>query len=224
VGDYSDFAVIQLDRPADRERVPISFAVEPALPNESVTVIGYPSGIPAKIDRGARVRPSSQLAPDVMTIDSDTFTASSGSAVLNADGELLGNIVSGAADYTYLTDAGCQVTREEELTADPGWEKALAIRYTLRALCEAGWPSSEHCGRAPQCGDDFCSAGEAEDCAADCGDLSASRGRSDAPGCNVVSLHSINDPTLWQALSLLVLLRARMRQRVSQMRPAAGRQ
>lgn len=126
--DYADFAVVQLDRPADRDRVPIALSEQRAHPGDQVTVIGFPSGLPAKLDHGALVQELTSVAPEIFAIDSDTFSSSSGSGVLNADGQLLGNIVSGAADYTYLVDAGCQITRREDLQADPDWEKVLQRR------------------------------------------------------------------------------------------------
>lgn len=176
-----DYAIVQLDRPVEAGRKPLPISARAAQVDEAVTVMGFPSGLPLKLDHGGRVRDAMTATPELFSLDSDTFAASSGSGVFDAEGKLVGSIVSGRSDYRYLDDAGCQVARRVDAgAAHAPFEQALHAGYAVTALCEAGWPNLTFCGRPPSCGDGFCSTGERLDCVADCGPAACTTGCVDA--------------------------------------------
>jgi V8-like Glu-specific endopeptidase len=94
-----DFVFVTLDRPVSDDRATIPHRTLPLSRDDRVTVLGYPSGLPLKIDDGAIVRSG---PPELASyrVHADGFTGSSGSAVLDADGYLAGVITGGAPDYT----------------------------------------------------------------------------------------------------------------------------
>src|SRR5436190_7469307 len=180
-----DFAVLQLDRAAGAGRRPVALASGDPAPGQALTVIGFPSGLPAKIDGGAVLVDARARLRDYFTLTSDTFAASSGGGVFDAAGDLLGVFARGSKDFV---DRGpCRAVRT--LAGDPSTSEEAAT-YAARAreaLCAAGWPSLRLCGMAPACGDGVCSGGSedaascARDCpAASCGDLLCERAEWDS--------------------------------------------
>ncbi len=106
-GTKDDFAVIQLDRKADRRPFPFrrSGRITPGTP---ILVIGHPSGLPTKIADGANVR---SLNQKFFTANLDTYGGNSGSAVINAQsGEVEGILVRGENDYVNDPAQGCKVS------------------------------------------------------------------------------------------------------------------
>lgn len=101
-----DFAVIQLDRKANRR--PLAFRRSGNIVvGESVLVIGHPSGLPTKISDGANVR---ARQPKFFVANLDTFGGNSGSAVFNArTGEVEGILVRGENDYIQ-SELGCMIS------------------------------------------------------------------------------------------------------------------
>lgn len=93
----TDYAVIQLDRRVDRE--PLTIRSESVIAdNQSLMVIGNPSGLPTKVAAGARVRKNEHEAFFVANLD--TFQGNSGSAVFNAEtGIVEGILVRGEEDF-----------------------------------------------------------------------------------------------------------------------------
>ncbi|HEX3906034.1 MAG TPA: serine protease [Polyangia bacterium] len=165
---HLDYAVVQLDRPVDAERSPVGFAAAPALSEgEAVTTIGFPSGLPAKID------PSNVLDPRSATLDyfsmaSDTFEGSSGSGVYDAGDNLIGVFARGTADF--VSEGGCRAVRVVTTPDPSSAESATYIAPVIAALCGAGWPSARLCGTTPTCGDGICSppSETTASCSADC--------------------------------------------------------
>ncbi len=92
-----DYALIQLDRRVDRE--PLTIRSESMVSdNQSLVVIGNPSGLPTKVAAGARVRKNEHEAFFVANLD--TFQGNSGSAVFNAEtGVVEGILVRGEEDF-----------------------------------------------------------------------------------------------------------------------------
>lgn len=66
---------------------------------DRVNVVGYPAGVPAKVDGPAAVLSVRPETLDYFTLNSDTYDRSSGSAVLAENGELVGSLVRGGQDY-----------------------------------------------------------------------------------------------------------------------------
>ena len=109
--DRWDTAVVRLDRAVSEDRVPVT--VHPGrlqLPeNTPVSIIGYGSGLPAKIDDGGVVLDNEGGRFDRFFLAStDSFAGNSGSGVFDAAGRLVGTLSSGAPDYV-RSEQGCFV-------------------------------------------------------------------------------------------------------------------
>ena len=145
-GGRFDWGVVQLDRVVTAPHAPAPvWAFDEALPaGAPVTVIGFGSGIPAKIDTGGRVIDPREDTLDYFEATTDTFGGNSGSGVFNEDGEVVGILVRGEQDY--VNSGGCTVVNE---LADDGSEGAEDITYVGRAiedLCDSGSDSLSLCG------------------------------------------------------------------------------
>ena len=170
-----DFAVLQLDRPASAARPPAAVGALAALSSgDALSVVGFPNGLPAKIDSGAVVVEPRPATLDFFSVTSDTFSGSSGSGVYDVSHTVVGLLARGGAD---LVDQGaCRALRRlNEDPNSPGEQATYAAR-AIEALCKAGWPSERLCGIRPRCGDGVCSvaatpatpAETPELCSADC--------------------------------------------------------
>ena len=93
-----DYGIVQLDRPVTG-RQPVALRTESKiLDNQSVVVIGSPSGQPIKVTDGAFVRDNTNEL--YFSANLDSFQGNSGSAVFNADSGLVeGVLVRGEEDY-----------------------------------------------------------------------------------------------------------------------------
>lgn len=166
-----DYAIVQLDRavPAPRLAAPVRTA--PLEPDEQVVVIGYTSGVPAKIDDGGRIIDPRSAVLDYFAADTDTFSGSSGSGTFDADGKLLGILVRGGVDYSVADGQNClQVNEVADGDDGSPYEQITYVDRALKVLCEdLQWPSAALCNAEPVCGDGVCSPQEAGGlCAADC--------------------------------------------------------
>lgn len=142
----ADYGVVQLDRPVDSLRVPVMLRDgDSALAiGAPLTVIGFPDGIPAKIDDGGVVLDDRASTLDYFQASLDTFGGNSGSGVFDATGELVGILVRGETDY--VDDGGCNVVNVlSEEGGARGGEDATYVARAIEALCGAGW-GSELCG------------------------------------------------------------------------------
>lgn len=128
---HVDLAVVGLERAPPVEEPPVLRDV-PVEAEEPVTVIGYPAGLPVKVDAGARVVDPRPSRGDSFTLSSDTFAVSSGSGVFDRAGALVGVFARGRRDYD--ADGDCQrVHREPEADA-AGYEEAAQIAVVRRLL------------------------------------------------------------------------------------------
>lgn len=160
-----DFAIVQLDRATGRTPVALAAAL-PAVGGRLVA-LGYPSGLPLKVDSGGVVLRTSFPDARQFTATIDAFQGNSGGPIFDADYGLVGILVAGAPT-DYETHGGCQRPRRVEPTPDGG-ERILTQSAVLDALCGMQYPSARLCGATERCGDGSCSPAEADaDCAADC--------------------------------------------------------
>lgn len=99
-----DFAVLKLDRSVSG-RYPLRISKKRVKLGDKLMAIGHPSGLPTKISDGASV---SKLSKYSFKTNLDTFSSSSGSAVLNSStGKVVGILVSGAEDFIKDEREGC---------------------------------------------------------------------------------------------------------------------
>ena len=106
-----DVALVRLDREVGTMFKPVAMRARPARTGESVHVIGFPAGAPAKVDSGAHVVDDRASSGDYFTLNSDTFFASSGSPVLDDSAQLIGMLVRGGTDFEWDAGAACNATR-----------------------------------------------------------------------------------------------------------------
>jgi len=171
-GKRVDFAIVQLDRSATASgsgRAPARVAAARALDaGEPVTIVGHPSGLPAKIDEGAKVVDPHANVLDAFTMTSDTFHGSSGSPVYDSTDSVIGVFSEGTADF--VDRGSCRAVRTLPGDAGLSNEWATYAAPAVAALCAAGFPSLRLCGIAARCGDDICTGGveDHQTCARDC--------------------------------------------------------
>ena len=169
-GRRLDFAVVQLDRPVSSHRRAPTITNQPMPTGERAIVIGYPSGLPVKVDRGATILDAREAEADYLGLASDTFIGSSGSGVFNRQNELVAIVVRGGEDYEYSPESHCYVSRRiAEGQALGNGEHASYVGPAVTSLCESGWASNRLCHRSSACGDAQCSVDEhTGPCQSDC--------------------------------------------------------
>lgn len=157
-GDQTpDFAVIQLDRPVEGARSAVSFRTgsSPAR-SEAITMIGFGSGLPAKIDDGASVADAREARNDNFYVANlDAFGGHSGSATFDADGLLAGMLLGGRVpDYVTAPEEGC--ARANVFDDSEAGEIVHKIEPIVVALCQAGWENEALCADVPPCEGSSC--------------------------------------------------------------------
>ncbi|MBN1946500.1 MAG: trypsin-like peptidase domain-containing protein [Bradymonadales bacterium] len=162
-----DYAIIRLDRPATPRftPAPVRLEAEELEVRDPVVLIGFPNGLPVKIDDGGRVTHSGDEDLTTFTTTSDAFSGNSGSGVFDASGQVIGVLVTGIEDYRLEGD--CYVVWE--VSDSRGYEGVTYVHQAIAALCETGYPSERLCGTVNVCGDGFCVGEETRDnCPRDC--------------------------------------------------------
>ncbi|OIP40078.1 MAG: hypothetical protein AUK47_09070 [Deltaproteobacteria bacterium CG2_30_63_29] len=165
-----DYAIVQLDRPVDATRSPrpVNLSHAPLAMGEKITVIGFPTGLPAKVEAVGEVIDPQPVQLERFTHNSDTFGGNSGSGALDSNLSVAGILVLGINDYEESAQ-GCWVP--SVYPAYPSLDAAIESNYVygaIDALCALGWPSARLCAVAPVCGDGFCSGTETSSNCADC--------------------------------------------------------
>jgi V8-like Glu-specific endopeptidase len=141
-----DHAFVELDRPVAPPRMPVKIRDAALRNGDALSVIGYPDGLPVKIDTGAFVVDGRATLLDYFGATSDTFTGSSGSGVFDALGSLSGTIARGGFDYELREDSGCFVSRRIPQANDiEQVEHASYVTTAIDCLCASGWPNEELC-------------------------------------------------------------------------------
>jgi len=146
-----DYAVIQLDRAVAPDKRPLVLGAALPAVRDSVQVMGYPAGLPLKVDGPAEVL-SARSTRDYFTLDSDTFDRSSGSAVVDETGALVGIFVRGGQDYEFRDSESCWASRR--LPAGVAAEPAEQASFVPPAVMEFVQlePTRQHAGTAASSG------------------------------------------------------------------------
>ncbi len=147
-----DWALIELDRPA--QRAPARATATPTI-GQSLISVGHPAGLPTKIDAGGTLLGEDHAH---LFLSTDTFEGSSGGAIFDRSGALLGISVGGGDDFEY--GDGCFVHRRASEN-----DREVAVRAAL--ILDAIEPSAPP--QTVSCGDGLCETEELQSCAADCG-------------------------------------------------------
>ena len=93
-----DWALIELDRPAERLPAPLRKTGR-ANKGDAVYVIGHPAGLPLKVADGAKVRGDD--GPKRFFADLDTYVGNSGSPVYGPTHEVEGLLIRGGVDFEF---------------------------------------------------------------------------------------------------------------------------
>ena len=137
-----DFALVRLDRPVvGRAPAGVNARAQDPL-GSGLTVLGYGSGLPLKVDSGGAV--VGHAGEGAFMASTDSFTGHSGGSVLDPAGALVGVLVSGAEDYVRQGDCFVVDTRPSE----EGAERVQRVEVPLRRWC-AVEPDSELCASLP---------------------------------------------------------------------------
>ena len=140
-----DFAVIQLDRAVEGDHAPVAIRPARALAErEALSMIGFGSGLPAKIDDGGSVADPRATQLDFFVANLDAFQGHSGSATFDSQNRLAGMLIGGRApDYVTLDGEDCnRVSVYEDLEAG---EIVHNVAPIVAALCDEGWQAEDLC-------------------------------------------------------------------------------
>lgn len=97
---YRDFALVRLNRPVT-DRPPLKISAQTVAKQESLSMIGYPFGTPAKLSWNAKVLLDDPARESFIT-NLDAFDGNSGSAVFNSAGEVVGILVGGTPSLPFV--------------------------------------------------------------------------------------------------------------------------
>ena len=185
-----DYAIARLDRSATPRFAPVrvSRSVDAIATGRRLAVIGFGSGVPAKIDTGAIVIDPRAAALDYFYASSDTFPGNSGSAVLDRDTRVLVGTLMGGEGEDYVQRGDCWVVNHCVAPPCPG-EQINYVHHAIQALCATG--SSSRLCRATVCGDMTCDADEtAASCPVDCANNQTDGGVSIADASDAADVGS----------------------------------
>jgi hypothetical protein len=140
-----DFAVIQLDRPVQGDKAPVVIRPARALEEqESLSMIGCGSGLPAKIDDGGSVADPRAAQLDFFVANLDAFQGHSGSATFDSQNRLAGILIGGRAP-DYVTFDGEDCTRVSVYEDAEAGELVHNVAPIVAALCGDGWQAEDLC-------------------------------------------------------------------------------
>jgi V8-like Glu-specific endopeptidase len=132
-GASRDYAWVEIDPEAEFDTAfePIELAIRTEIhPGDPVAVLGFPEGVPAKLD--ARARVLDWVDDDTFVLESDTFHGSSGSPIFDHRRRLIGVLGRGVEDYE-KSESGCYATRV--LPEGAAAEQATTAAAAVSALC-----------------------------------------------------------------------------------------
>lgn len=194
-----DYVIIQLDRPVEGPHAPVDIRPASALErNDPLSMIGFGSGLPAKIDSGASVADPPTPERDFFIANLDAFEGHSGSATFDSNAELAGILIGGRVpDYVVSPEEDC--ARVNVFQDSEAGEVVHDIATIVRALCDEGWERDTLCETAACVGDS---------CGTPSPPVDGGSGvvPADPSGCSATSSSS-RASSLW--VGLLVLFAAR---------------
>jgi hypothetical protein len=153
-----DYAFLRLDRAVTgaRRQTPV-MATQPTLvPGDPLVALSAGGGIPMKVDLGAQVLDARAAQRDYFLATSDTSGASSGGAVFDSGGVLLGVLARGGTDFV-STPEGCHAA--VHVDGSGAAEEYTYVDRAVAALCAEHPEASSLCRQ--DCGE-ICEALDSE--------------------------------------------------------------
>jgi hypothetical protein len=143
-GNGLDYALVRLDRPTTG-RTPFALQPTPPAVGSRVALLGYPSGILAKIDVAGRVLRHEGTDGSRIRTDVDSFPGHSGGVMIDlATGAAFGVHVEGSSP-SYVGPGECMRTAScAEVTLDTGGYCGGAVETSVRAFqgcCDGNSPT-----------------------------------------------------------------------------------
>jgi hypothetical protein len=129
-GSPIDYALVRLERPYQ--------ALAPVLRSDSVqsgehvATIGFPEGLPLKIDPKGEVLAADSTGFRLIT---DAYHGSSGSGVYDTTGRLAGVLTGGQRDFDWDTDRGCEKSRVIPNEEAGEAERAMHVWIAVARAC-----------------------------------------------------------------------------------------
>ena len=106
---WSDYALIRLDRPVT-DRTPLKINTAPIAATETLSVLGYPFGTPAKYAGFGRTLVNNPSRQSFLA-NVDALEGNSGGPVLNSKDEVVGILVGGTPMYNTYEDKASRCNR-----------------------------------------------------------------------------------------------------------------
>ena len=96
-----DIALVKLNRAVVGGRTPATYhkTLVPTTVGQKLLMIGFPSGMPAKVDDGGTVTNTNGNGYEFFQGSTDSFGGNSGSGIFDENGTLIGVLVRGRTDY-----------------------------------------------------------------------------------------------------------------------------
>ncbi len=150
-----DVAIVRLDRPVSSPHRPafVRRGSDEVVPGDRMTVIGHPLGMPMKIEDTAEAGALYSEGTESFLLRADTLPAHSGSPVFNRDGEIVGVLSRGPAQFQ---GRSCVA-----LATSTGADAEEVVGYVYRVmndLCKKG-PGSDRLCVDPNIWCDDCGGG-----------------------------------------------------------------
>ena len=137
LGTSLDYALIRLEAPM--RAAPATMARSVPSVGQPLVAATHPLGLPLKLDMGASVLAiiDQPTAGAHFAADIDAFIGSSGGAVFDAAGKLVGVLVGGDGDFDYDRDRDCFRSRLIEPAYPTAFEWVMSVPLLEERLCES---------------------------------------------------------------------------------------
>ena len=144
-GSAIDYALVRLrlDEPPHAQP-DIAIRSRPLEPGEHLTSVGFPQGLPLKVDPAARAVSAGRTE---LRLTTDAYAGNSGSAIYDADGALAAILTGGQPDFEWDEERDCQRSRVIDGGDTEHSERALYAWLALARACVMD-PGLALCGDA----------------------------------------------------------------------------
>lgn len=145
-----DYAIIQLDRSATPrfEPAPVRRSPDPLAADDALALVSFPLGVPGKLTTGRVIDPV-EVALGYFFATIDAYEGSSGGALYNSAGEVVGVLARGSEDFE---DTGtCLRSTVFDDDGSEAIEEGSYVSTALDAFCAlpVGQNNARLCGQAP---------------------------------------------------------------------------